>query len=101
MEILGVPREDEPRMLKLTQEIFSATDPELNRSKSQIAAAEGSVGDLRETVADFFAYFKTITDARKASPGDDLASVIANGQIDGQPINDFEALLEIQDYHRL
>ena len=92
MEILGVPPQDEPRMLKLTQEIFSATDPELNRSKAEIAVAEGSVGDLQQTVADFFAYFKTITDARKASPSDDLASVIANGQIDGQPINDFEAL---------
>ena len=29
MEILGVPREDEPRMLKLTQELFGATDPDL------------------------------------------------------------------------
>ena len=31
MEILGVPREDEPRMLKLTQELFGSTDPDLRR----------------------------------------------------------------------
>src|SRR5580704_10909836 len=31
MEILGVPREDEPRMLQLTQELFGATDPDLRR----------------------------------------------------------------------
>src|ERR1019366_4922464 len=31
LEILGVPREDEPRMLKLTQELFGATDPDLRR----------------------------------------------------------------------
>ncbi len=33
-----------------------------------------------------------ITDARRAEPGADLATVIANGQIDGMPINDFEAM---------
>ena len=37
-------------------------------------------------------YFKGITDDRKAEPGADLATVIANGQIDGAPINDFEAM---------
>ena len=31
MEILGVPPEEEPRMLQLTQELFGATDPDLRR----------------------------------------------------------------------
>ena len=31
MEILGVPSEDEPRMLKLTQELFGSQDEELGR----------------------------------------------------------------------
>ena len=31
MEILGVPAEDEPRMLMLTQELFGSTDPDLGR----------------------------------------------------------------------
>ena len=91
MEILGVPPKDEPRMLKLTQELFGAADPELQRA----AAEQGGPGDLaalQAVIADFFMYFKAITDARKAHPGDDLASVIANGQIDGAPINDFEAM---------
>ena len=43
-------------------------------------------------IADFFMYFKKITDDRKAASGDDLATVIANGQIDGAPISDFEAM---------
>jgi cytochrome P450 len=93
MEILGVPHEDEPRMLKLTQELFGASDPELNRSRSDFARGEGSgLGDLQATIADFFAYFKAITDDRKAHPGADLATVIANGTIDGAAINDFEAM---------
>jgi cytochrome P450 len=43
-------------------------------------------------IADFFLYFKGITDDRKVNPGDDLATVIANSQIDGAPISDFEAM---------
>jgi hypothetical protein len=93
MEILGVPEADMPRMLRLTQELFGAADPDLNRSQSDAAVGGGgSLEDLQATIADFFMYFKNITDARKAHPGDDLASAIANGQIDGAPINDFEAM---------
>ena len=32
MSIFGVPEEDEPLMLKLTQELFGSTDPDVNRS---------------------------------------------------------------------
>lgn len=93
MEILGVPDADMPRMLRLTQELFGAADPELNRSRdeSQMLAG-GGLDDLQATIADFFAYFKAITDDRKAHPTADLATAIATGQIDGAPINDFEAM---------
>ncbi len=94
MEILGVPPEDEPRMLRLTQELFGAADPELNRSKKSIGGEGegGGLGDLQAVIADFFMYFKGITDARRAAPGSDLATVIARGSIDGAPLNDFEAM---------
>jgi cytochrome P450 len=93
MEILGVPAADEPRMLKLTQELFGAADPELNRS--QVGSTGGDragIGELQAVIADFFMYFKQITDDRKARPTEDLSTVIANSVIDGQPINDFEAM---------
>jgi cytochrome P450 len=92
MEVLGVPPEDEPRMLRLTQELFGASDPELNRSRANVGERENPLDDLQATIADFFMYFKRMTDDRKASPRTDLASVIANGQIDGAPISDFEAM---------
>jgi cytochrome P450 len=92
MEVLGVPREDEPRMLRLTQELFGASDPDLNRSGAQVAENPDQMADLQAIIADFFMYFKGITDQRKAEPRKDLASVIANGQIDGAPISDFEAM---------
>jgi cytochrome P450 len=39
---------------------------------------------------DFFQYFVALTADRRANPTDDLASVIANATIDGQPLNDFD-----------
>ncbi len=89
MHILGVPEADEPRMLRLTQELFGATDAELGRESDGDA---DPIAVLQATVADFFMYFKQITDARRADPGDDLATVIANGVIDGAPISEFEAM---------
>jgi len=92
MEVLGVPREDEPRMLRLTQELFGASDPELNRSGAGMGDNPNAMAELQAIIADFFMYFKKITDERKADPQKDLATVIANGQIDGAPISDFEAM---------
>jgi cytochrome P450 len=88
MEILGVPREDEPRMLKLTQEIFGPEDPELNRSKQDVLTAEQRADMLNAVVADFGAYFKTITEERRVHPRNDVATVLANALLDGEPLSD-------------
>jgi cytochrome P450 len=88
MEILGVPREDEPRMLKLTQEIFGPEDPELNRNKQNKPTAEQRAGMLNAIVADFGAYFKTITDDRRVHPRNDVATVLANALLDGEALSD-------------
>ena len=92
MEILGVPREDEPRMLRLTQELFGSQDAELNRSRTAVIDPIQMVEMLKATVADFSDYFRKITEDRRRHPRDDVATVIAQGQIDGRPINDFEAM---------
>jgi cytochrome P450 len=85
LAILGLPESDYPRMLRLTQELFGAEDPEFKRDEDAYAG-------LIQTVADFVNYFDGITADRKANPTDDLASVIANGIVDGQPIGHKEQL---------
>ena len=84
MMILGVPEKDESLMLKLTQEIFGSEDPDMQR--------EGTDEERMQFMMDFFMYFSQMTADRRANPGDDVASVIANAVIDGQPIGDMEAL---------
>jgi len=85
MSILGVPEADEPLMLKLTQELFGADDPDLKR---EIASDE----DRMQTLIDFFNYFNALTASRRATPTDDVASVIANAEVDGAPIGEIEAM---------
>ena len=89
MSIMGVPEDDEPRMLKLTQELFGASDPELARDA-------GTPPEERQfdfsVIVDFSNYFRALSEDRRAHPTDDLASLIANSQVDGQPISDLEAM---------
>jgi len=89
MSIMGVPEADEPRMLKLTQELFGAADPELARDAgTPVAEREFDMG----VIIDFSNYFRAISEDRRAHPTEDLASLIANSRIDGQPISDLEAM---------
>lgn len=85
LKILGLPEEDFPRMLKLTQELFGGEDPDMQRG-------EPSPEVMAEVIGDFYNYFMALTATRRAEPGDDLATVIANGQIDDAPMPDLETM---------
>jgi len=85
LKILGLPEEDYGRMLTLTQQLFGGQDPDLQRD-------EMSPEMMNEVIGDFFAYFTGLTADRRANPGEDLASVIANGLIDDEPMPDLETL---------
>lgn len=89
MNILGVPDEDMPRMLRLTQELFGAQDPDTQRFQAALSD-EQYAQLLLAVVQDFTDYFEQISADRRANPRDDLATLIANGQIDGAPLPPFE-----------
>jgi cytochrome P450 len=90
MGLFGVPPEDEPRMLKLTQEFFGVHDPEEQRP--EIAADPVAGAKMwAATLEDFYAYFDDLSAQRRANPTDDLLSLIANSQINGAPIPRDEA----------
>jgi cytochrome P450 len=88
MEILGLPEEDEPLMLKLTQEMFGVTDPDLNESGGGTFNIKSEDQQVDMTsIMQMLAYFNELTENRRANPTGDLASVIANAQIDGAPLD--------------
>ena len=78
LAILGLPESDFPRMLTLTQEMFGAADEDLQRGSSP--------EDVAAVVGDFIAYFAALTEQRRAQPTGDLASVVANATIEGEPL---------------
>lgn len=90
MQILGVPMEDYPRMLRLTQELFGAQDPDVQRFQEALSD-EQYAQLLLAVIGDFTTYFEAISADRRANPRDDLATLIANAQIDGAPMGQFEA----------
>jgi cytochrome P450 len=89
MNILGVPEADFGRMLRLTQELFGASDPDTERFKAALSD-EQFAQLLVGVVQDFTDYFEQITADRRAHPRDDLATLLANAEIDGQPLPPFE-----------
>ncbi len=84
--ILGIPRDQERRVLELTNLIFAFDDEELG-SKS-----EDRDQAIMELGMEFYGLFAPIIADRRANPRDDLASVLANGTIDGQPMGEMETL---------
>ena len=85
MSILGVPKEDEPRMLRLTQELFGGRDEDMIRDESETSSESN-------TITDFFEYFNALTEDRRKNPTNDVSSVIANAQINNEQLGHLEAM---------
>ncbi|HYZ66846.1 MAG TPA: cytochrome P450 [Mycobacterium sp.] len=83
MSLLGLPEGDFPRMHMLTQEMFGGDDEEYNK--------RGKSPEEQLTILlDFFGYFSELTASRREHPTEDLASAIANGRVDGEPLSDVD-----------
>jgi len=84
LSILGLPESDFPRLLRLTQELFGAEDPDIARL--------GEDESMVSVLLDFVQYFTDLANDRRAHPTEDLASVIANARVSGESIADLDAL---------
>lgn len=80
-ELLGLPSDIWVKLYHWTNAFVGEDDPEFRQSAESMA----------QTMAEFFAFSKELFDARRAKPGPDIASLLANAEIDGLPVpfNDF------------
>jgi len=83
--MLGVPEEDWHLLFRWTNEIIAPEDPEFQRGRTTQETADSARIEL-------FTYFKALAEKRRANPTDDILSVVVQGKIDGQPLDDFELL---------
>jgi cytochrome P450 len=84
-EMLGIPREKEGFVLKVTNENFGIEDPEFQRA-----------GDTREDrlgfLAEAFEYVSALLRDRRENPREDLTTVFANARLHGAEPPVFELL---------
>lgn len=80
MSLFGVPEQDEPTMMGLTQEFFGNSDPETARADVEPLSPEAAAKQWAAAAADLNAYFDKLVEARRSEPRDDLASIIANAR---------------------
>jgi cytochrome P450 len=82
LDILGLPEEQFPKMLRLTQELFADNDPDFQRA--------GENEQQMAVIMDVITMFTGLNAERREHPTDDLATVIANGEINGKPLEDMD-----------
>ncbi|MDG2051981.1 MAG: cytochrome P450 [Myxococcota bacterium] len=83
---LGISRDHEPEILRVTNQLFALDDDELGRPGEDRQAAAMGLG------LELFNLLNPIIEDRKKNPRDDLASVLANGLVDGEPMTQLETL---------
>ncbi|MGI9624295.1 MAG: cytochrome P450, partial [Acidimicrobiales bacterium] len=84
-ELLGIPEPDQPRIMQLTNQVLSGSDPEYMEGTSAVESA--SVG-----TAGFLEYMAELARDRRQCPADDLATTLAQATIDGEPMPNFELI---------
>jgi cholest-4-en-3-one 26-monooxygenase len=84
-DMLGVPRDDWELMFRWTNEIVGSTDPDFQHGASAEDTADGARLAL-------FSYFVELAEKRRKQPRQDIVSVLANAQLDGKPVPQFELL---------
>ena len=78
--IMGVPEEDEDKVFDFTNAIFGMEDPEY-------AASIDAANEQYHAVMDYGLH---LAKKRRESPKDDLISIIANGEVEGNRLTDLE-----------
>ena len=96
-EMLGVPEKDRPKIIEWMKflemaQLIAATqiaeknDVEFSKESSQAAPDPALVEMFTNMVSEMFDYGRTILESRRKDPKDDLLSVIANIEVEGEKL---------------
>jgi cholest-4-en-3-one 26-monooxygenase len=77
-DMLGVPREDWPRLFDWTNRLIGSSDPEFQHGEAKLSDERAS--------RELFAYFSELAAERAARPTGDLTSVLVNARVAGEPL---------------
>jgi cytochrome P450 len=77
-ELMGIPRADGERLYELT-EIMHTTDPAVAPPEKKAMA-----------IGEMLGYAQSVAEAKRARPGDDIASTLVQAEVDGDRLSDGE-----------
>jgi cytochrome P450 len=84
-ELMGIPEADQDDILRYTNMVLASTDPEFRQG-------EDAVASVNSGTRSFLAYMGGLAKDRRECPMDDLATVLARAEIDGEPMPDLELI---------
>ena len=83
MEMLGVPKADQPAVAKAAEKLFGLSDDEYSSLEERAQDTINEIMLLNTTGQELAKY-------RRANPGDDLMTSIVNAEVDGHRLTDEE-----------
>ncbi|NKI19248.1 cytochrome P450 [Spongiibacter sp. KMU-166] len=81
LQMIGISEEDEPTILNLTQRLFAAES--YVTEESDLSTVYG------ETLTALAEFFTQLAEQRRNEPVNDIASVLANANVNGEPLDPF------------
>jgi len=84
--MLGVPREDWDLLFDWTNRTIGAADPEY-QEEGKTPQETG-----RQAMTELFLYFTKLVEEKKKNPADDLITLFANAEVDGEPLPPMDVL---------
>lgn len=75
-ELLAIPADMWTRLYHWTNAFVGEDDPDFRQSAE----------DMTRTLGEFFAFAEDLFADRRSAPGDDIATLLANMQVDGEPV---------------
>lgn len=88
LNIIGIPKEDHPKMLRLTQWMFTYADPDLKRPGADLSDPGEIIKTWDIVYNEWKEYFSKLVVDRRACPREDLATTIATGKVNGCPMEE-------------
>src|SRR6476659_1719985 len=83
MEMLGVPKADQPAVAKAAEKLFGLSDDEYSSLEERAQATINEILLLNSTGQELAKF-------RRANPGDDLMTSMVNAEVDGHRLTDEE-----------
>ncbi len=84
-DMFGIPESDWEMMFRLSNSMIGPADSEYSHGETILET-------LEKARLEFFMYFTQLVEDRRKNPRDDLATALANGKVNGEPIPPFELL---------